>query len=152
MGKIGQTWNRLFGVDEDDFDEPIQEPATPSAPEPTPQPQVAHYNRQKVVPMAPLADKGAAAIVVYEPRMYTDGQEVANHLLNDRAVVVNFDQMEPTDAKRVVDFLTGAVFAMHGEIKRIGEQIFLVTPANFKVDGSVPTGRMHQQYDQGEVR
>lgn len=78
-----------------------------------------------------------AKIVVYEPRIYSDAKEIGSHLLNNRAVVINFDRIEADDARRIVDFLTGTVFAINGEIKRIGESIFLVTPANFEIDGSL---------------
>lgn len=78
-----------------------------------------------------------AQIVVYEPRIYTDAQEIGSHLLKHRAVDFNFDRIEADDARRIVDFLTGTVFAINGEIKRIGESIFLDSPAHFEIDGTL---------------
>lgn len=98
----------------------------------------ARYNSNKVISMnTPTSQHAANKIVIFEPRIYSDAKEVGNHLLNNRAVVVNFDHIDAMQARRIIDFLTGAVFAVNGEIKRIGDQIFLCTPANFEIDGNL---------------
>ena len=74
-------------------------------------------------------------ISLFEPRIYGDAREITNQLLNGEATIINFSQMDPKVAIKTVDFLKGAVFAMDGEIQRIGEQIFLCTPKNFDVTG-----------------
>lgn len=79
-------------------------------------------------------------IALYEPRLYTDVKQIAEQLLNNQAVIVNFTQMEDKNAKRVVDFLNGTTFAIQGDIKRIGKEIFLCTPKNFEVSGNLSTG------------
>lgn len=76
-------------------------------------------------------------IALYEPRLYADVKQVAEQLLNDRAVIVNFSQMDPKVAGRIVDFLNGTIFAINGDIKRIGKEIFLCTPKNFEVSGNL---------------
>lgn len=47
----------------------------------------------------------------------------------------NFDRIEADELRRIVDSLTGTVLLINGEIKRIGESISLVSPANFEIDG-----------------
>ncbi|WP_251547018.1 cell division protein SepF [Limosilactobacillus caecicola] len=74
-------------------------------------------------------------IALFEPRIYGDARDITNQLLNGQATIINFSQMDPKVAVKTVDFLNGAVFAMDGEIQRIGEQIFLCTPKNFEVTG-----------------
>lgn len=74
-------------------------------------------------------------ITLFEPRIYGDARDITNSLLDGQAVIVNFKQMDDQIAVKTVDFLNGAIFAMDGEIKRIGEQIFLCTPKNFDVSG-----------------
>ena len=76
-------------------------------------------------------------IALYEPRLYADVKQIADQLLNDRAVIVNFSQMDAKVASRIVDFLNGTVFAINGDIKRIGKEIFLCTPKNFEVSGNL---------------
>lgn len=96
-----------------------------------------HFNNKVVAMNANAASRRVNKIVIFEPRIYSDAKEVGTHLLNNRAVVVNFDRIDAMQARRIVDFLTGAVFAVKGEIKRIGDQIFLCTPANFEIDGNL---------------
>ena len=130
--KLGATFNKFFTLDPEEEDVAPVQPTTAAPAQPTPQ----NFRGNKVVAMNQPNDK-TAKIVVYEPRVYSDAKEIGTHLLNNRAVVVNFDRIEPEAATRIVDFLTGTVFAINGEIKRIGEHIFLATPANLLVDGSL---------------
>lgn len=135
---IGKKFNSFFAMDAEE-DEP--ETVAPTATQPTqaaPQsaPSKPQFRGNKVVAMS-NPNEQTAKIVVYEPRIYSDAKEIGTNLLNNKAVVVNFDRIENDAATRIVDFLTGTVFAINGEIRRVGEQIFLVTPANFQIDGTL---------------
>lgn len=138
--KLGSKFSEFFSMDPDE-DDAAEMPTQDAAPETAKataaaRPNKPKYRGNKVVAMGDPADK-TARIVVYEPRIYSDAKEIGNHLLNNKAVVVNFDQIKAEDATRIVDFLTGTVFAINGEIRRVGEMIFLVTPANFQIDGTL---------------
>ena len=87
-------------------------------------------------------EKRLSQISLYEPRLYADVRQIATQLLDGRAVIVNFTQMDNDNAKRVVDFLNGATFAIDGGIKRIGKEIFLCTPKNYEVSGSLSDMKM----------
>lgn len=104
-----------------------------------PQP-ASHQGNNKVVSFsegqANRAGQTTSKISLYEPRMYADVKQIASQLLADRAIVVNFTQMDPK-AARMVDFLNGTVFAIKGEMKRIGKEIFLCAPNNFEVSGNL---------------
>lgn len=100
--------------------------------------QVQPVDNNKVVPMNGSRAR-TSQISLYEPRLYADVKQIATQLLNNRAVIVNFSQMEPKVAGRIVDFLNGTVFAIDGDIKRIGKEIFLCTPKNFEVSGDLST-------------
>ena len=76
-------------------------------------------------------------ISLYEPRLYADVKQIASKLLEGHAVIVNFTQMDTNVAARLVDFLNGTVFAIDGEMKRIGKEIFLCTPKNYEISGSL---------------
>lgn len=100
--------------------------------------QATPVDNNKVVPMTAARAK-ASQITLYEPRLYADVKQIASQLLNSRAVIVNFSQMDSKVAARIVDFLNGTVFAIDGDIKRIGKEIFLCTPKNFEVSGDLST-------------
>ncbi|WP_338433876.1 cell division protein SepF [Ligilactobacillus saerimneri] len=76
-------------------------------------------------------------IILFEPRVFSDVKVIGNHLLNGEPAIINFQRMEEDQALRIVDFLSGIVFAQNGDIKRIGEQIFLCTPEQYRVEGDL---------------
>ena len=125
----------FFGInDEDDFDE---KPAQTK----TEQPKTDYSNNEKVVSMSTASEartKANSKIAIYQPRVYSDAKVIAKQLLNNKAVIVNFNNVNDQQSKRIVDFLTGTIFALNGEIKRVGEKIFLCTPPKFEIDGSIP--------------
>ncbi|MDD8048553.1 MAG: cell division protein SepF [Thomasclavelia sp.] len=76
-------------------------------------------------------------LVLFEPRSFGDSQNIAQHLTSRRAAVVNLHRLQKDQAKRVVDFLSGVIYAIDGDIQKIGPKIFLCTPKNISVAGSI---------------
>ena len=76
-------------------------------------------------------------VILLEPRVYAEAQEIADHLKNRRAVVVNLQRIDQDQAKRIVDFLSGTVYAIGGDIQKIGTNIILCTPDNVEVSGNI---------------
>lgn len=72
-----------------------------------------------------------------EPRVYAEAQDIAEHLKNKRAVVVNLQRIEKDQGLRIIDFLSGTVYALGGDIQRIGTDIFLCVPDTVEVDGAI---------------
>lgn len=82
-------------------------------------------------------------IMVFDPSVFSDVKNIGKMILNGRAVIVNFRKMDKNQIHRVIDFLSGLIFAVNGDMQRIGEKIFLCTPKNFKIEGDLSnlTGR-----------
>lgn len=82
-------------------------------------------------------------IMVFDPSVFSDVKNIGKMILNGRAVIVNFRKMDENKIHRVIDFLSGLIFAVNGDMQRIGEKIFLCTPKNFKIEGDLSnlTGR-----------
>lgn len=100
---------------------------------------IDYSDNQKVVSIDSGSTKSASnKIAIFQPRIYADAKDVSKQLLNNKAVIVNFNSISDDQAKRIVDFLTGTVYALNGEIKRVGDKIFLCTPPKFQIDGSIP--------------
>ncbi|WP_203332550.1 cell division protein SepF [Planococcus beigongshangi] len=72
-----------------------------------------------------------------EPRVYAEAQDIAEHLKSKRAVVVNLQRIEKSQGLRIIDFLSGTVYALGGDIQRIGTDIFLCVPDTVEVDGAI---------------
>ena len=82
-------------------------------------------------------------IMVFDPSVFSDVKNIGKMIFNGRAVIVNFRKMDENQIHRVIDFLSGLIFAVNGDMQRIGEKIFLCTPKNFKIEGDLSnlTGR-----------
>lgn len=85
-------------------------------------------------------------ISVIEPRTYTESKDIAKSLFRNEIVIVNFHLVDENQARRIVDFLTGAIYAIDGDIQRIGDEIFLCTPANMEIDSSVAKSLLGSQF------
>ena len=82
---------------------------------------------------------GAAGsrMMLLEPRAYSESQQIADYLKNRSAVVVNLKRVTPYQAKRIVDFLYGTIYAIGGDLQKLGGGIFLCTPNNVNVEGKI---------------
>lgn len=80
---------------------------------------------------------GSSKMVLFEPRAYSESQQIADYLKKRSAVVVNLKRVTPDQAKRIVDFLSGTLYAINGGLQKLGTGIFLCTPNNIDVEGSI---------------
>ena len=76
-------------------------------------------------------------MMLLEPRAYSESQQIADYLKNRNAVVVNLKRVTPDQAKRIVDFLSGTLYAIGGDLQKLGGGIFLCTPNNVNVEGKI---------------
>lgn len=74
-------------------------------------------------------------VVVMQPENYDDAQEICDHLKNKKPVVINLEDIEKGDAQRIIDFLSGAVYALEGNIQKVTSGIFLIAPNNVDIMG-----------------
>lgn len=82
--------------------------------------------------------KGATGkMILVEPRAYSESQEIADHLKSRNSVIVNFKRVTNDQAKRIIDFLSGTLYAIGGDLQKIGEGIYLCTPKNIDVQGEI---------------
>ena len=85
-----------------------------------------------------FADSSTSSkMVLFEPRAYSESQQIADYLKKRNAVVVNLKRVTPDQAKRIVDFLSGTLYAINGGLQKLGTGIFLCTPNNVDVEGSI---------------
>ena len=76
-------------------------------------------------------------MILLEPRAFSESSQIADHLKKRNTVVVNMKRVTPDQAKRIVDFLSGTVYAIGGDLQKIGGGIYLCTPKNVDVEGSI---------------
>ena len=76
-------------------------------------------------------------MMLLEPRAYSESQQIADYLKANSSVVVNLRRVTPDQAKRIVDFLSGTIYAIGGDLQKLGGGIFLCTPNTVNVEGKI---------------
>ncbi|MGL4972158.1 MAG: cell division protein SepF [Culicoidibacterales bacterium] len=137
---LKDTFKNMFLDDEDDMEEEYYEETTQQATQQT----TAQVNEKALHAPASTSDSILAAMqgkgaqmILSEPKAYSESQEIADHLLNQRGVIVNLQRLSPDQGKRIIDFLSGTVYAIKGDIQKVGHNIFLCTPNSFGIAGTI---------------
>ena len=100
---------------------------------------------EAVEPAMPLGRKAKVSsisggapsrVVVIQFQNFDDAKDAADHLKNKKPVVANLEKLDNDTTRRVVDFLSGAVYGVAGRIQNVSNRIFLITPANVDVTGT----------------
>ena len=110
------------------FNQPRFDPLQDSRPQPSPQ--------LSFTQPAPPQKRTYSSVIVYQPRSAEDVQTLINFLKRREPAIINLDGTDEEVAQRILDFISGAIYALCGSVHRISGNIFLLTPEG--VDISVP--------------
>jgi len=91
-------------------------------------------------------------IRIEEPRIYEDSLNIATQLRENNPVIVNLKYLDPESSKRLVDFICGTAYAINGHMMKIGENIFLFTPANIFIANNSDKTTFEQGLEQQEKK
>lgn len=145
MRKMGEYLGLVEQADYDEYDdEPTsavparrEEERRPAAPVRAVEKraQVASIDEHRRAPRAvePVPSSGLARIETVTPRTYNDARTVGEHYRSGVPVIMNLSEIDDEDAKRLVDFAAGLVFAVHGTINRVTAKVFLLSPEDVEV-------------------
>lgn len=84
-----------------------------------------------------VVDTKGSKMILVEPRAYSESQQIADHLKRRNSVVVNLKRVTADQAKRIIDFLSGTLYAIGGDLQKLGNGIYLCTPKNVNVEGRI---------------
>ena len=99
-----------------------------------------------------IENDGSSKLILLEPRAYSEAQQIADHLKMRNTVVVNLKRVTSDQAKRIVDFLAGTIYAIKGDIQKIGGGIFLCVPNNTSIQGKITTDKDDKEsYDNDDI-
>ncbi len=142
MRRIGEYLGLLedTGVDYDDYDgddyhTQETEPVRPRGKDRRPASVADLSERRRPTPVTGPTQVAAAfsQITTLHPRTYNEARTVGENFREGTPVIMNLSEMDDADAKRLVDFAAGLVFATHGTIERITNKVFLLSPPNVSV-------------------
>lgn len=80
---------------------------------------------------------GSNKMILFEPRAYSESTQITDYLKKRNTVVVNLKRVTPDQAKRIIDFLTGSLYAMNGNLQKLGGGIFLCAPNSVNIEGKI---------------
>ena len=95
------------------------------------QAEITPSRRSKIVEHPSAAQ--ASEVLVVEPRQFEESVEIVDHLRNRKSVLLNLHMLDNEQSQRVVDFLSGATWAIDGHQQRIGDGVFLFAPASVTI-------------------
>lgn len=131
----------MLGVGEDDVDDYydaddmfINSSRGGAAPEEEYQPEMTPNKRNKVVNINATTQ---LQVVLVKPERFDDASTVADHLNAKRTVVLNLESTNKEVSRRMVDFLSGVAYANHGQIQRVANSTFIITPCNVDIMGDL---------------
>ena len=105
------------------------------------QPQQGGYQQPSPVPMnnSGITVSGghnmqlSVELKVVKPEDYNNVNEIADHLLNGKTVILNLEETNKETARRLIDFLNGVAYAIQGQVERVSERTFVITPSNIGI-------------------
>jgi len=93
---------------------------------------------QKVMPMNRVSDKtGAFKLVVIEPASFDECPRLVDNLKARKPVIINLVNMDPTVARKIFDFLSGATYALNGNVQKVADYIFVFAPENVDITANI---------------
>lgn len=119
-----------FDEFEDEMEDDYLPPRAPAAPAPKP----AQKKANNVVDMP---SKTTLQVVLAKPERFDDASAIADHLNEKRTVVLNLEAANRDVARRLIDFLSGVAYANAGQLKRVANSTFIITPYNVSVTGDL---------------
>ena len=143
---IKEKLKSIFVIpDEDDYDEEFEEVAEKAEPKRnsvqsegytqrrTETPRIIGGNKNKTVSFNPTQMQ----VVLVKPERYDDVTSIAEHMLEKKTVVLNLESADRELSRRIVDFLSGATYALKGNIRKVSKGTFLIVPSGVDMMGEM---------------
>ena len=144
MSKIVDKLSELFLGGEDEFEEyeeeVVEKPRYSKPSEPAPKQPLLGKKSNNNASNSRVVNIHATTqleVAVLQPQSYEDSREIADRLKNKKAVVINLEELSKEDAIKVLDFVSGVVYALEGDIQKVSSGIFIIAPYNVSIASDI---------------
>lgn len=120
MKVLDNMW-KWFGVQSDVEEEYSEIPVLPER------------DNRSVANVVSIHSAKGIKVVVCEPERFEEAQALADHLKNRKQIVLNFEATSPEVSQKIIDFISGAVYALDGTSQQLGRNIFLFAPSTVEI-------------------
>lgn len=131
------SWGKvknLLGLEiEEDYDEEMEEQEEVMMKDQEKESGNAIFNKKPKKERPMVAGKDNSKVLVVEPEFFNDAPVICDNLKNNKTVVVNLENADYEDGRKIFDFLNGAVYALDGTIQKISENVFILAPSTVDV-------------------
>jgi len=100
------------------------------------------FGRKNKVVSMPQAQANAIKMVISQPTTFEQSDEICSFLKEKKSVIVNLEYVNKDVARRIVDFISGGVYALDGYIQKVSNSIFLVAPSNYEITNEMAREEM----------
>lgn len=87
--------------------------------------------------VVPLPNTSQVKVVILQPNSFEQSQEICEHLKEKKSIIVNLEFVDKDVARRIIDFVSGAVYGLDGNISKVSNSIFLIAPYNYEITNEV---------------
>ena len=92
------------------------------------------FARNKSAKVVNMPNSGSQVkVVILQPNSFEQSQEICEHLKEKKSVIVNLEFVNKDVARRIIDFVSGAVYGLDGNISKVSNAIFLIAPFNYEI-------------------
>ena len=140
---MNKMWN-LLGVENEDSEYDYEDEFDAVSPAYSEEKESTTTN---TVSSAPFSNKKSKVVgmpgmqqvkvIISQPSTFEQSEEICEHLKEKKSIILNLEYVNKDVARRIVDFISGAVYGLDGNIQKISNSIFLVAPTNYEITNEV---------------
>ena len=137
---LKDIWNNLININENDLDEGYSEETNEETGEPEVRVKKEPVQRRSFVERrsnTAQTTTGAMKVVIVRPEMFDEVANIADHLVQGKTIVLNLETANRDVARRIVDFMSGAAYALACKLKKIANNTFIIVPEQTDIAGEL---------------
>ncbi len=127
---MSKVWN-LFGMDQADEEEYDEDDVYDYDYEEEPEEKKSFIKKNNKVISMPQSQ--SIRMVISQPTSFEQSEEICGFLKEKKSVIVNLEYVNKDVARRIVDFISGGVYALDAHIQKVSNSIFLIAPINYEI-------------------
>lgn len=131
---VNKMWKILGVENEDEYDQDEFEANDSSVDDRDFTVNTNNNKKNKVVGMPGVQQ---VKVIISQPNSFEQSEEICEHLKEKKSIIVNLEYVNKDVARRIIDFISGAVYALDGNIQKISNSIFLVAPYNYEITNEI---------------
>ena len=137
---MNKVWN-FFGIEQDEDDEEIENYDEEYEQEEGEEEEERKlFGRKNKVVNMPQTNQ--VKMVISQPTNFEQSEEICQYLKERKACIVNLEYVNKDVARRIIDFISGGVYALDGYIQKVSNSIFLVAPSNYEITNEMAREEM----------